>query len=187
MIKKVKVGVSNRHVHLTKEVYEELFNNPLTKKYDLTQVGEFASNETVGIKTENGEFLNVRIIGPFRSYNQVEISKSDARILQINPPVRRSGDLINSESITIIGEKGSITLDNVCIISERHIHMNKEDAEKYDVVDREIVSVSVKGDKACLMDAHIKVSDNGVLAFHIDTDDANAALLENNAEVEVIL
>ena len=186
-MKKVKVGISNRHVHLTEEVYNRLFAYPLTKKKDLTQIGDFASNEVVTLKTEKGTIENVRIIGPYRSYNQVEISRSDARILGINPPVRKSGDLESSETITIVGEKGEVTLDNVCIIAERHIHLNPNLAREWQVEDGELVQVSIKGDKSCILDAHIKVSENGVLAFHIDTDDANAAMLNQDDEVEVIL
>ena len=187
MKKLVKVGISNRHVHLTKEVYKTLFSSELTKKKDLTQIGDFAANETVTLKTKKGIIENVRIIGPYRNYNQVEISKSDARELGLNPPVRKSGDLENSETITIIGEKGEITLENVCILAERHIHLNPSDALNWQVKDGDMVSVSVKGDKSCLLNAHIKVSENGVPAFHIDTDDANAALLNNDEEVEVLL
>lgn len=187
MKKLVKVGISNRHVHLTKEVYKTLFSSELTKKKDLTQIGDFAANETVTLKTKKGIIENVRIIGPYRNYNQVEISKSDARKLGLNPPVRKSGDLENSETITIIGEKGEITLENVCILAERHIHLNPSDALNWQVKDGDMVSVSVKGDKSCLLNAHIKVSENGVPAFHIDTDDANAALLNNDEEVEVLL
>lgn len=186
-MKKVKVGISNRHVHLTEEVYNRLFDYPLTKKKNLTQIGDFASNEVVTLKTEKGSIEHVRIIGPFRSYNQVEISRSDARKLGINPPVRKSGDLESSETITIVGEKDEITLDNVCIVAERHIHLNPDLAREWQVEDDELVQVSIKGDKSCILDAHIKVSENGVLAFHIDTDDANAAMLNQDDEVEVIL
>ena len=187
MKKTVKVGVSNRHVHLTEEVYYKLFSNDLTKKKDLSQTGDFAANETVTLKTDKGTIDNVRIIGPFRNYNQVEIANSDARKLGLHPPVRKSGDLGDSETITIIGEKGSITLDNACILEERHIHLNPKEASAWGVEDGGIVQVHVKGEKSCILDAHIKVSENGVLALHIDTDDANAALLNQDDEVEVIL
>ena len=75
----VKVMISNRHVHLTKETYEKLFDEPLTKKSDLNQIGQFAANQTVDILTDKFEFKDVRIVGPFRDYNQVEISNNDAR------------------------------------------------------------------------------------------------------------
>lgn len=187
MKKIVKVGVSNRHVHLTNEVYNLLFDTPMTKKKDLTQIGDFATNQTVTLKTEKGLLENVRIIGPCRSYNQVEIARSDARKLGLHPPVRKSGDLENSETITIIGEKGSVTLENVCILAERHLHMSTKEAEALGVIDEQKVQVKVEGDKACILFAYIKVSNNGVLAFHIDTDDANATGLNNDDEVEVII
>ncbi len=187
MKKIVKVGISNRHVHLTEEVYNKLFATPLTKKYDLSQIGDFASNQIVTLKTEKGSLDSVRIIGPCRSYNQVEISRSDARKLGLNPPVRKSGDLTSSETITIVGDLGEIILDQVCIIAERHIHMNPKDAINWGVKDGDLVQVQVMGDKSCILDTHIKVSENGVLAFHIDTDDANAAGLNQDDEVEVLI
>lgn len=187
MKKLVKVGISNRHVHLTSDIYKKLFSHDLTKKYDLTQVGDFAANETVTLKTEKGIIENVRIIGSCRNYNQVEIARSDARKLGLNPPVRKSGDLENSATITIVGENGEVTLESVCIIAERHIHLNPSLAKEWQVEDGDLVQVSIKGDKSCILDAHIKVSENGVLAFHIDTDDASAAGLNQDDEVEVLI
>jgi len=119
------VAISNRHVHLTKETYTKLFNEPLTIKKPLNQIGEFASNQTVTLKSPKGIITNVRVLGPFRAYNQVEISRTDAYRLGLNPPVRTSGDLEDSETITLIGTKAELTLKNVCIQAERHIHMNK--------------------------------------------------------------
>lgn len=187
MKNKVKVGVSNRHVHLTEEVYNKLFDEPISKKSDLMQGGEFASNQTVTIKTEKGEMKKVRVLGPFRSYNQVEISRSDAYSLGLRPPVRKSGDLQNSETVTIIGDKGSIILSNSCIIANRHVHMNPELANELGVVDDQQVKLVVGGEKACELMAFIKVSDNGVFEVHIDFDDANAANLKNGDEVEIII
>ena len=181
----INVGVSNRHVHLTKEIYDKLFDEDLTKYSDLHQIGEFASNEFVTLKTDKNEIENVRIVGPLRSYNQVEISRSDAYILGIKPPVRNSGDLFNSENITIIGKKGSIYLENVCIIASRHVHMNKEQANKLNLKDNQLVKIKVNNDKSGIMDAFVKVSDNGYLELHIDYDDANAFNLKNNDVVEM--
>lgn len=187
MERKITVGISNRHVHLTEETYNMLFKNPLTKKKDLNQVGEFASNEMVTIKTDKGEIENVRIVGPLRKYNQVEISKSDAHSLGLNPPVRRSGDLKNSETITIESEQGEVTLTEACILAERHVHMNEELARNLNVSDGQQVKILVNGSKACILFAKIKISENGFFELHLDTDDANAACLENGSEVTLIL
>ena len=89
----VKVGVSNRHVHLTQEVYNLLFDHEPTIKSELSQPGMYAYNECVTIKSGDREINNVRILGPFRNYNQVEVSATDARLLKLNPPIRQSGDL----------------------------------------------------------------------------------------------
>lgn len=182
----VSVGVSNRHVHLTKEVYEILFDKELTLKNPLNQPGEFASFETVTLKTEKGTIENVRILGPFRNYNQVEISKSDAYILGLNPPVRTSGDLENCETITLINNEKSVTLENSCIIANRHIHISKSKAEELNLKNNELVQVKIKGEKSGIVDAYVKITDNGYFEMHIDRDDANAFLLNNNDEVEIL-
>ena len=123
---KVTIGVSNRHVHLKEEHLYELFGDDykLEKRNDLTQPGQFASTALVSLKTSKGILENVRVLGPLRNYTQVEISKTDAYKLGVNPPVRNSGDLDNSESITIIGPRGEITIEEGCIIATRHIFLN---------------------------------------------------------------
>ena len=109
MEEKVSMNISARHVHLTKEAHAKLFDHDLTVRNPLNQVGQFAANETVTVKTDKGVFENVRIIGPLRSYNQVELSMTDARKLGIKPPVRKSGNLNGAEMVTIATEKGEIS------------------------------------------------------------------------------
>ena len=125
----VTIGVSNHHVHLCKHDLEILFGNDyeLSIKKELVQPGEFASNSLVSIKTEKATIENLRILGPIRNYTQVEISRTDAYKLGINPPARDSGDLEGSAGITIIGPNGSIDLEKGCIIATRHIHLTPED------------------------------------------------------------
>ena len=131
---KIKVGVSNRHVHLTEEVYRILFKDvKMEVVKELSQPGEFASNLFVTLKTEKNTIERVRVLGPLRKYNQVEISKTDSYTLGLKPPVRMSGDLENSETITLVTENGEVTLENSCIIAARHIHATKEDYEKYNL------------------------------------------------------
>ena len=178
----INARISNRHVHLTKETYDLLFDHELTKKVDLNQVGQFSANEVVTIKNGDKEIKNVRIVGPFRKYNQVEISKRDARNLSLNPPVRRSGDLVDTPKITLVTEKASVEVEGL-IISNRHVHMNSNDAKKYGVKDEQVVKIVVDGDKSGVMDAQIKISDDGFYELHIDTDDANAFLIEDNDKV----
>jgi len=179
------IAISNRHIHLTKETYDLLFDEPLTMKKPISQIGEFASLQTLTLKGPKGTIENVRVMGPFRDYNQVEISRSDAYKLGVNPPVRESGDLEDSETITIITSKKEITLDNVCIQAERHIHMNEKKARELGLKNDDLVKLIVNNDKGGEMEAFVKVKSNGFFEIHIDYDDANAFLLKNGDEVEI--
>lgn len=176
----IPVGVSNRHVHLTKESVDILFGKDyeLTKKNDLTQPGQFACNETVTILTPKSQIEKVRVLGPIRKYNQIEISKTDAYKLGLNPPVRRSGNIKGSAPITLIGPKGKIDLEEGCILATRHVHISKEDALIHDLVDNEEVYLVKEGEKGGIFDhVFIKVMDEAFLEVHLDTDDANSFLI----------
>lgn len=183
MYHKVKVAISNRHVHLTEETYNKLFDFPLTKRNDLNQIGQFAANETVDIISGDRVIENVRIVGPFRAYNQVEISKTDAYKLKVNPPVRTSGDLTGSEHITLRTPKASITLDEGCIIADRHVHFNTNEQEKYHVKNGDKLKLHILGEKRGTIEVFAKVSDDGFYEVHLDTDDANAFLLTTGDEL----
>ncbi len=180
-----KIAISNRHIHLTKEIYEKLFDEPLSMKKPISQIGEFASNQTLTIKGPKGMIEKVRVMGPHRDYNQVEVSKSDAYILGLEPPVRESGDLEDSETITLITPKNEITLENVCILAERHVHMNDEMAEELGLKNDDIVKLIINNDKGGEMEAFVKIKSNVFFEIHIDRDDANAFLLKTGDEVEI--
>ncbi len=186
---KVKLGVSNRHVHLKKEDLKILFGDDFTLEVEryLNQPGQFASKSKVRIESDSASFDNVRVIGPVRDYTQVEISKTDAYKLKLNPPIRDSGDLNGSETIRIVGPKGSIVANNSVIISNRHIHMTKEDLIKYDLDQNKMYKIKVEGEKGGILDnVHLRVSDNFSFELHLDTDDANAFLLNTGDELEII-
>ena len=186
---KVSIGVSNRHVHLTKEHLEILFgkNYELKKKVDINQPGQFAATDVVTIKTDKSEIKNVRILGPIRNYTQVEISKTDSYTLGLNPPVRDSGDLKGSEAITIIGPNGSIDLEEGCIIPNRHIHITRNQAEYYGLAGTEKVDVKIFGEKGGIINnVYVKVTDEAFFELHIDTDDANSHLIKNGDIGEIL-
>ena len=186
---KVTVGVSNRHVHLKLEDLKILFgaNFELEKQKDLTQPGQFASTSFVTLKTVKGTIEKVRVLGPIRNYTQVEISKTDAFKLGLNPPVRNSGDLNGSESITIIGPNGELTIDEGCIIASRHIHILPEQIKQYNLEGRETVSVRLFGDKGGIIDnVYLKPSDEAFFELHLDTDDANAHFVKNGDIAEIL-
>lgn len=185
---KVKVGISNRHVHLTKEVKNILFGDiELTKRNDLSQIGECAYNETIILKTDKDQITNVRILGPLRNYTQVEITKTDAYKLGINPPVRNSGNLSGSESITLVGPKGEYYLKEGVIIATRHIHMSPLESETYMYENNQKVKVEINSEKSGIIEnVYIKIKEGYSLELHLDTDDANAFLLNNGDEADVL-
>lgn len=185
---KVQVGVSNRHIHLTKEHYEILVGDKkLEKLRDIKQPGQYATTDVFTIKTDKDKIDNVRLLGPFRDYSQVEISKTDAYKLGINPPIRESGDIKGSSPITIIGPCGSVELKEGCILANRHIHVDDKILKYYKLEGKDKVSILVKGEKSgILSDVYLKHSDEAYFELHLDTDDANAFLLKNGDIVDII-
>lgn len=183
----ITVGISARHVHLTKEVFKTLFGYDKSTIYkNIKQPGLYAAEELVTIKTNKGEFQNVRVLGPERDYNQVEISKTDAHILGLNPKVRASGDVSDAEEIEIIGPKGSVTI-KAAIIAERHIHITSDKAKELGINDGDVVNVKINTEKPGIIEVKWKVSEEAFLELHLDLDDANAFLLEQDDEVEVLI
>ncbi|HOK33056.1 MAG TPA: phosphate propanoyltransferase [Fervidobacterium sp.] len=183
-------GVSNRHVHLSREDLDLLFGKgyALTPTKDLGQPGQFACKEMVTIVGPKGSIENVRILGPERKDTQIEISLTDAFKLGIMPPVRDSGDIEGTPGITIIGPNGKLEKEKGVIIAKRHVHMRPSDAEKFGVKDKDIVKVIVEnGDRKLIFDdVLIRVSEKFALEFHVDTDEANAALLKTGDIVYIV-
>lgn len=187
----VPIGVSNRHVHLTREHLDILFGKDyeLTKAKDLSQPGQFAANETVTIIGPSLRPIEkVRVLGPLRKASQVEISMTDSYVLKVKPPVRESGNIAGSSPITLVGPKGVVTLSEGCIIANRHIHMSPKDAERYGIKDGDTVNVSAlgKGKRTLWYDVQIRVNKDFVLEMHVDTDDANAAGIGNGSLVSIV-
>ena len=184
----VTVGVSNRHVHLTEESYKKLFGDAqLECIKELNQPGQFSSNQKLTIKTKKDEIENVRILGPLRLYNQIEISKTDAFKLGLKPPVRNSGDLAGSEKITLVGPNGEIMLEEGCIIATRHIHISPSQMQEFGFDGLTKVKVKLNGEKGGIIDnVYFKISEKSFFELHIDTDDGNAHLV-NQGDICTII
>ena len=180
MAKKFIVETSARHVHLSNSDLETLFGKgyQLTNKKDLSQPGQYACKERVTISGPRGKIDNVVVLGPPRNETQVEVSFTDALVLGSIPPVKLSGDLENTPEITISTERASIALNRGLMVAKRHIHMTPEDAEKYGLSDKQVVSVEIKSAERSLIfgDTVVRVSPNYALAMHIDTDESNAVM-----------
>lgn len=181
-MKRVPVGVSARHIHLSQEHIEILFGSgyQLKEMKPLSQPGQFAAEETVAVVGPKGKFDKVRILGPARSRSQLEISRTDSFSLGIPAPVRESGNTDGTPGIKIVGPQGEVDLEDGVIVAARHIHFHTDDAVKWGIADKQKLSVRVEGERAVVFENVIaRVSDTFALDMHIDTDEANAAGVKN--------
>ncbi len=189
MEKIVMVETSARHIHVTQEILETLFGEgaTLTNKKDLSQPGQFACVEKVKVVGPKGEF-NMSILGPVRKDTQVELSMSDARKIGIAAPIRESGDVAGTPGCKLIGPKGQADISQGVMVAKRHLHLDPETAEKFGIVDKQIVSVKVgdNGRNVIFGDVVARVSSSYAPAVHLDTDEANAAGLIGTVDGEII-
>lgn len=175
----IPVAISARHVHLRQATVEALFGTgyELGVKGLLSQPGQFAATETVSLLGPGGRLDHVRIVGPVRDADQVELSRSDEMALGIDAPLRVSGDLARTPGIEIVGPAGRVHLDSGVVTPVRHIHMSVEDARRFGVGDGERVSVGIDthGRDVVFGDVIVRVSPRYRLELHVDTDEGNAA------------
>ncbi len=188
-IMRIRVGVSNRHLHLTEADFKELFGNEASLEIDkaINQPGQFASSSRVDVAGPKGTLKGLRVLGPLRKYTQVELSQTDCRTIGITAPVRRSGDLADASEIEIIGPRATIKR-KAAIIANRHIHIDRETIDKYGLNLVTKVSLKVGGEKpTILQDVFLKEENPSYFEVHLDTDDANACQIKNGDEVEIII
>lgn len=186
----IKVGVSARHVHLSREDLDILFGKgyELTKKKTLMGK-EYAAEECVTLVGPGLRSIEkVRVLGPVRNHTQVEISRTDTFVLKVSPPVRPSGQIEGSEKVVIVGPKGTVYLKEGVIIANRHIHLTPEYASAHGIKDNDYVDVLVDGPNVKptkFYDVQVRVRDDFNVEMHIDTDDANSAGLKNGDMVKI--
>ncbi len=172
----VPVELSARHVHLSEADAITLFGAPLTMARELSQPGQFLCNERVRLIGPKGVMDNVAVLGPSRSASQVEISKTDARVLGVDAPVRQSGDTVKSPGIVLSSQMNIVGLEEGAIVAARHIHMSPQDAQEYGLVDNDIVQVRLNTNRPVILeDVRVRVNPTFKLAMHIDSDEGNSA------------
>lgn len=185
----IAIAISARHVHLTAETFAALFGAGATPTHhkDISQPGQFACKEMVNLVGPRGRIDGVRLLGPLRSKNQVEVSRTDEFKLGVDAPIRDSGNTEGSAPIVLEGPKGTVALGEGLICAKRHIHMAPADAERFAVRDGDEVEVAITGGPRDLVfgDVLVRVSPKFVLEMHIDTDEGNAAELNANAAGEL--
>ena len=186
----VKLGISARHLHVSQEHLKVLFGAGATlhAMKDLGQPGQYASEERVDLVTEKGSIKNVRILGPVRKATQVELAIADARKIGLNPPVRDSGDTAGTPGITLVGPQGQVTLTEGVILAARHIHLDLPTAEAWGVKDCDKVNVRICGARGLVFE-NVLIRANAAYApeMHIDTDEGNACMANNDDMVDVLI
>ncbi len=180
----IPIAVSARHCHLTAETFATLFGADATPTHvkDLYQPGQFACAEKITLVGPRNRIEGVRLLGPLRNVDQVEISRTDEFKLGVDAPIRNSGQVQGSAPITLEGPKGTVHLSEGLICARRHIHMHSDDAALYGVSDKQDVSVAILSGERDLIfgDVLVRVKDSYKLEMHIDTDEGNAAELVSN-------
>lgn len=185
----VPVGVSNRHIHVRREDLDVLYGKgyELTKMKDLMQPGEYAANETLEVRTKKGSFKKVRILGPIRGATQVELSLTDSFVLGVSIPIRESGKIKDSASVTLVGPEGEVTIPVGTIAAYRHIHMPEDVADKYSFKNGDIVSVEKEGPRGLIFkDVMLRVSPKYALEMHLDVDEANAGNIKSGDLLKIV-
>jgi putative phosphotransacetylase len=186
---KIKIEVSNRHIHLSQEHINILFGKDyeLNKYKELSQTGHFAAKEKIALVHKDKRINNIRILGPPRKESQVEISRTDSFYLKLNVPLRHSGDLDESPGVLILGPKGKIKLKKGVIIAQRHIHISPEESKKLNLKNNQKVNLKVSGEKEIIFNnVIIRVNNDFNSAFHIDFDEANACFFQEGMCAEII-
>lgn len=175
----IPIAVSARHAHLRQATLDVLFGPGyvLQVKAPLSQPGQFSAIETIDLVGPRGRLEHVRVMGPPRDADQIELSRSDEILLGIDAPLRVSGDLASTPGIELVGPAGRVRLDHGVVTPVRHLHMSPEDAQRFGVHESERVHVAVDSDgrDVVFADVVVRVSPQFRLELHLDTDEGNAA------------
>ena len=187
--RQVPVGVSMRHIHLSRREVDALFGRTyqLTPLRPLSQPGQFACQECLDVIGPKGVLHKVRILGPERPQAQVELAQTDCRAIGVQAPVRASGNVEGTPGVLLQGPRGVLQLSQGVIIADRHLHMSTAQAAAFGLSDGDTVRVRIDGGKPGILDGVlVRAGDKYELDLHLDTDDANAFQLKQGQLVTVL-
>lgn len=187
--RQVPVGVSMRHIHLSRREVDALFGRTyqLTPLRPLSQPGQFACRECLDVIGPKGVLHKVRILGPERPAAQVELAQTDCRAIGVQAPVRASGNVEGTPGVLLQGPRGVLQLSRGVIIADRHLHMSTAQAAAFGLSDGDTVRVRIDGGKPGILDGVlVRAGDKYELDLHLDTDDANAFQLKQGQLVTVL-
>jgi putative phosphotransacetylase len=184
------VNVSARHCHLTPEAVETLFGkgHSLTPFKWLYQEGQFAAKETVTLIGPRSRVIsNLRILGPCRTLNQIELAYTDAIALGFEIPLRPSGNIDGTPGCMLMGPAGFFEMPQGVIRALRHVHMHPDDAAFYGVKGGDDMKLRIAGPCGLTLDRMlVRVDPSFKLEVHIDTDEGNACNLQPNTSCELV-
>lgn len=184
------VNISARHCHLTQEAVEALFGkgHKLTPMKGLYQEGQYAAKESITLIGPRSRVIsNLRILGPCRNLNQVELAYTDAVSLGFDIPVRMSGDIKGTPGCMLMGPNGYFELPDGVIRAQPHVHMHPDDAAFYGVKHLDAMKLKVHGPLGMTFDnLVVRVDPSFKLEVHIDTDEGNACGLKPDTFCELI-
>jgi putative phosphotransacetylase len=184
------VNVSARHCHLSPEAVEALFGkgHELTPMKWLYQDGQYAAKESVTLVGPRSRVIsNLRILGPCRPLNQVELAYTDGISLGFDIPLRASGEIEGTPGCMLMGPNGFFKMEQGVIRALRHVHMHPDDAEFYGVKHKDMMRLKIGGPCAISLDEMlVRVDPSFKLEVHIDTDEGNACNLRPDTPVELV-
>ena len=184
------VNVSARHCHLTQEAVEILFGkgHQLTVHKWLYQEGQFAAKEALTLIGPRSRVIsNLRILGPCRTLNQVELAYTDGIALGFELPLRLSGNIKGSIGAMLMGPEGFFEMPEGVIRALRHVHMSPADAEFYGVKNGDEMKLKIGGSCGLALDKMlVRVDKSFKLEVHIDTDEGNACNLQPDTPCELL-
>ncbi|MDR1571763.1 MAG: phosphate propanoyltransferase [Clostridiales Family XIII bacterium] len=186
---KVEIGLSNKHLHLSREHIDVLFGKgyELTPTKDLKQPGQFACDEKVDVEGPKGSIRGLRILGPARPETQVELAMTDARGLGIKAPVRESGKLEGTPGCRLTGPAGAVEIDHGVMVALRHVHLSPSEAADAGLKDKDVVSVRIEGVRGLVFDkVLVRSGEAHSRELHLDTDEGNAAGCNSGELAEII-
>jgi len=187
--KTVVIEGSGKHCHVTRETLDTLFGEgfELEVKKMLSQPTQFATPHRITVEGPKGS-TQLMIVGPCRASDQVELSITDARALGFDCPIRESGDVKGSPGCKLIGPKGEVDIAEGVIVAKRHVHLTPEDAKKFGISDKQIVTVKVDGSRSLIFDEVVaRVNPEFATFMHVDYDEINAAAIAGENVVGEIL
>ena len=165
-------------MHLSERSVEALYGPAATLRVHamLRQPGQFAAEQTVTLIGPKGRIEHVRVVGPPRAQDQVELSRSDELVLGIDAPLRESGHLQGTPGILLEGPAGRVPLDHGVVCSLWHLHVSPADAAAVGLEDQQRISIHVAGERALTFDdIVVRVAPDYRMEVHLDTDEGNAA------------